>query len=92
MNVLPADEPSKQVARDMIMEGQRWFLNLVTTRRNVKTAVHNTFVAPVTIGDDAWVAAGSVITEDVPPGALAGFPPRQVVKEGWVEEHGKPHD
>ena len=34
----PADEPSKQVARDMIMEGQRWFLSLVTTRRNVKTA------------------------------------------------------
>jgi bifunctional UDP-N-acetylglucosamine pyrophosphorylase/glucosamine-1-phosphate N-acetyltransferase len=54
---------------------------------NVRTAVDNTFVAPVEIGDDAWIAAGSVITEDVPPGALAGFPPRQVTKEGYVHEH-----
>lgn len=51
---------------------------------NVRTAVDNTFVAPVEIGDDAWIAAGSVITEDVPPGSLAGFPPRQVTKEGYV--------
>ena len=52
--------------------------------RNVRTGVDNTFVAPVEIGDDAWVAPGSVITEDVPPGSLAGFAPRQVTKEGWV--------
>jgi bifunctional UDP-N-acetylglucosamine pyrophosphorylase / glucosamine-1-phosphate N-acetyltransferase len=52
--------------------------------RNVRTGVDNTFVAPVEIGDDAWVAPGTVITEDVPPGSLAGFPPRQVTKEGWV--------
>ncbi len=52
--------------------------------RNVRTAVHNSFIAPVTIGDDAWTAAGSVITDDVPPESLAGFPPRQVTKEGYV--------
>jgi bifunctional UDP-N-acetylglucosamine pyrophosphorylase/glucosamine-1-phosphate N-acetyltransferase len=52
--------------------------------RNVRTGVDNSFVAPVEIGDDAWIAAGSVITEDVPPGSLAGFPPRQVTKEGYV--------
>jgi bifunctional UDP-N-acetylglucosamine pyrophosphorylase/glucosamine-1-phosphate N-acetyltransferase len=52
--------------------------------RNVRTAVDNTFVAPVEIGDDAWTAAGSVITDDVPPGALAGFPPRQVNRERYV--------
>ena len=52
--------------------------------RNVRTGVDNAFVAPVQIGDDAWLAPGSVITEDVPPGSLAGFPPRQVTKEGWV--------
>src|SRR5205085_487136 len=52
--------------------------------RNVRTGVDNAFVAPVEVGDDAWVAPGSVITEDVPPGSLAGFPPRQVTKEGWV--------
>jgi bifunctional UDP-N-acetylglucosamine pyrophosphorylase/glucosamine-1-phosphate N-acetyltransferase len=55
-----------------------------TIGRNVRTAVHNTFVAPVSVGDDAWIAAGSVITEDVPPESLAGFPPRQVTKEGYL--------
>ena len=49
---------------------------------NVRVAVDTMFVAPVTVGDDAWTAAGSVITEDVPPNSLAGFPPRQVNKEG----------
>jgi bifunctional UDP-N-acetylglucosamine pyrophosphorylase/glucosamine-1-phosphate N-acetyltransferase len=57
--------------------------------RNVRTGVDNTFVAPVEIGDDAWLAAGAVITEDVPPGSLAGFPPRQITKEGYVyRRHG----
>jgi bifunctional UDP-N-acetylglucosamine pyrophosphorylase / glucosamine-1-phosphate N-acetyltransferase len=60
-----------------------------TIGRNVRTAVDNTFVAPVTVGDDAWIAAGSVITDDVPPGSLAGFAPRQETKEGWVYERGK---
>jgi bifunctional UDP-N-acetylglucosamine pyrophosphorylase/glucosamine-1-phosphate N-acetyltransferase len=55
--------------------------------RNVRTGVDNTFKAPVEIGDDAWIYPGTVITEDVPPGALAGFPPRQEVKEGYVERH-----
>jgi len=53
-----------------------------TIGRNVRTGVDNAFVAPVTIGDDAWIAAGSVITEDVPPGALAIARSRQVNKEG----------
>src|SRR5262245_21616923 len=52
---------------------------------NVRTGVDNTFVAPVDIGDDAWVYPGTVITENVPPAALAGFPPRQVNKEGYVD-------
>ena len=50
--------------------------------RNVRTGVDNAFVAPVSIGDDAWIAAGSVITEDVPPGALAIARAKQVNKEG----------
>ena len=49
---------------------------------NVRTGVDNSFVAPVTVGDDAWIAAGSVITEDVPPGSLAIARARQVNKEG----------
>lgn len=56
-----------------------------TIGRNVRTGVDNTFKAPVTIGDEAWIYPGTVITDDVPPGALAGFPPRQVTKEGYVE-------
>ncbi|HYN57629.1 MAG TPA: bifunctional UDP-N-acetylglucosamine diphosphorylase/glucosamine-1-phosphate N-acetyltransferase GlmU [Motilibacterales bacterium] len=41
-------------------------------------------VAPVTIGDGAYTAAGSVITEDVPPGALGLGRARQRTVEGWV--------
>ena len=39
--------------------------------RHARTASNNTFVAPVHIGDGAGTGAGSVIREDVPPGALA---------------------
>jgi bifunctional UDP-N-acetylglucosamine pyrophosphorylase/glucosamine-1-phosphate N-acetyltransferase len=53
-----------------------------TIGSNVRTGVDNAFVAPVSIGDDAWIAAGSVITEDVPPGALAIARVKQVNKEG----------
>ena len=41
-------------------------------------------VAPVTVGDGAYTAAGSVITEDVPPGAMAVARARQRNVEGWV--------
>jgi bifunctional UDP-N-acetylglucosamine pyrophosphorylase / glucosamine-1-phosphate N-acetyltransferase len=47
---------------------------------------HSSLVAPLTIGDDAYIGAGSVITRDVPPGALAVGRAHQVVKEGWVEQ------
>ena len=62
-----------------------------TIGKNVRTGVDNTFVAPVTVGDDAWLWPGTVVTDDVPPGSLAGFPPRQVTKEKWVYKRGK-HD
>ncbi len=45
---------------------------------------NSSLVAPLTIGEGAYVAAGSVITKDVPPGALAVGRPHQVVKEGWA--------
>lgn len=45
---------------------------------------NSTLVAPVSIGDDAYTAAGSTIVSDVPRGALALGRARQVVKEGWV--------
>ncbi|MEP6811661.1 MAG: NTP transferase domain-containing protein [Actinomycetota bacterium] len=61
-----------------------------TIGSNVRTGVDNVFNAPVDVGDDAWIAPGSVITDDVPSGSLAGFAPRQETKKGWVyEKHGK---
>ena len=41
-----------------------------TIGKRVRGGVDTAFVAPVTVGDDAYTAAGSVIVEDVPPGAL----------------------
>ena len=46
-------------------------------------------VAPVKIGDGAFVAAGSTITEDVPNDALALSRPKQVNKDGWAESRRK---
>jgi bifunctional UDP-N-acetylglucosamine pyrophosphorylase/glucosamine-1-phosphate N-acetyltransferase len=47
---------------------------------------NSTLVAPVTIGREAYVAAGSAITENVPAGALGIGRARQDNKEGWVEK------
>jgi len=55
-----------------------------TIGSNVRTGIHNGFVAPVEIGDGAWIAAGSVITKDVPAEALAFARPRQENKEGYA--------
>ncbi|MBO1336546.1 bifunctional UDP-N-acetylglucosamine diphosphorylase/glucosamine-1-phosphate N-acetyltransferase GlmU [Streptomyces sp. VRA16 Mangrove soil] len=49
-----------------------------------KTGSDNMFVAPVTIGDGAYTAAGSVITKDVPAGSLAVARGQQRNIEGWV--------
>ncbi len=50
----------------------------------------STLVAPITIGAQAYVAAGSCITEDVPEGALGLGRSRQVVKEGWATSRREP--
>ncbi|MGB6690592.1 MAG: bifunctional UDP-N-acetylglucosamine diphosphorylase/glucosamine-1-phosphate N-acetyltransferase GlmU [Terracidiphilus sp.] len=44
----------------------------------------STLVAPLTIGDGTYIAAGSCITHDVPADALAVARARQVIKEGWA--------
>ena len=56
-----------------------------TIGANVRTSVDTTFVAPVTVGDGAYTAAGSVITEDVPAGALGIARARQTNNEGYAE-------
>ena len=50
-----------------------------------RTGSHTVFVAPVTVGDGAYSAAGAVIRRDVPPGALAMNVAQQRNLEGWVE-------
>ena len=57
----------------------------------VRTGVDTTLVAPVNIGDGAHTGAGSVITEDVPPGALGIARARQKNIEGYSgRDDGKP--
>jgi bifunctional UDP-N-acetylglucosamine pyrophosphorylase/glucosamine-1-phosphate N-acetyltransferase len=51
----------------------------------VRTGVDTTLVAPVSVGDDAYTGAGSVITEDVPPGSLGIARERQRNVEGYSE-------
>jgi bifunctional UDP-N-acetylglucosamine pyrophosphorylase/glucosamine-1-phosphate N-acetyltransferase len=51
---------------------------------HARTGADNMFVAPVEVGDGAYTAAGSVITKDVPPGALGVARAQQRNVEGWV--------
>jgi bifunctional UDP-N-acetylglucosamine pyrophosphorylase / glucosamine-1-phosphate N-acetyltransferase len=51
----------------------------------VKTSVHTSLVAPLTVGDGAYTGAGSAITEDIPDGALGIARPRQTNIEGYAE-------
>lgn len=53
--------------------------------RDVRIGSDSMLVAPVEIGDGAYTAAGSVITEDVPPGAMAVGRAKQRNIDGWVE-------
>jgi bifunctional UDP-N-acetylglucosamine pyrophosphorylase / glucosamine-1-phosphate N-acetyltransferase len=56
-----------------------------TIGKRVRGGVNTALVAPVTVGDDAYTAAGSVITEDVPPGALGVARARQQNREGYAQ-------
>jgi bifunctional UDP-N-acetylglucosamine pyrophosphorylase/glucosamine-1-phosphate N-acetyltransferase len=51
--------------------------------KDVHTSSHNVFVAPVTIHDGAWTAAGSVITDDIPTDALGVARAKQTNIEGY---------
>jgi bifunctional UDP-N-acetylglucosamine pyrophosphorylase/glucosamine-1-phosphate N-acetyltransferase len=50
---------------------------------------NTTLVAPLTVGDGAYVAAGSTITRDVPPDALALGRAQQVDKPGWTQRKAR---
>jgi bifunctional UDP-N-acetylglucosamine pyrophosphorylase / glucosamine-1-phosphate N-acetyltransferase len=57
--------------------------------KNVHTGVDTTFIAPVEVGDDAYTGAGSVISEDVPPGALGISRAEQKNVEGYAAKKDK---
>jgi bifunctional UDP-N-acetylglucosamine pyrophosphorylase/glucosamine-1-phosphate N-acetyltransferase len=60
-----------------------------TIGRRVRISVDTALVAPVTVGDDAYTGAGSVITDDVPPGALGIARQRQRNVEGYAERRNR---
>jgi bifunctional UDP-N-acetylglucosamine pyrophosphorylase/glucosamine-1-phosphate N-acetyltransferase len=53
--------------------------------KHVHTGIHTSLVAPVNVGDDAYTGAGSVVTDDVPEGALGIARARQSNIEGYAE-------
>ncbi|HEY8638227.1 MAG TPA: bifunctional UDP-N-acetylglucosamine diphosphorylase/glucosamine-1-phosphate N-acetyltransferase GlmU [Solirubrobacteraceae bacterium] len=61
-----------------------------TIGARVRISVDTAFVAPVTVGDDAVTGAGSVITDDVPPGALGIARSRQRNVDGYADRRRKP--
>ena len=52
---------------------------------NSKTGANSVLVAPITIGNQVTIGAGSTITKDVGDGALAIGRAKQMTKEGWVQ-------
>jgi len=56
-----------------------------TIGSHVRTGSDTMFIAPVTVGDGAYTGAGTVLRDDVPPGALAISENAQHTIEGWVE-------
>jgi bifunctional UDP-N-acetylglucosamine pyrophosphorylase/glucosamine-1-phosphate N-acetyltransferase len=63
--------------------------NPTTIEDEVFIGSGNMLVAPVRVGKGSYTAAGSTITEDVPPESLAVGRARQVNKDGWVRERKK---
>jgi len=59
--------------------------NRTTIGAEAFIGVDNALIAPVTIGEDSYTGAGSVINEDVPPGALGVGRARQRNVEGYME-------
>jgi len=59
--------------------------NRTVIGKDAKTGVHNSFVAPVRVGDGAYTGAGSVIADDVPDGALGIARSEQKNIEGYAK-------
>ena len=63
-----------------------------TIGARVHGGVDTSYIAPVSVGDDAWTAAGSVVTADVPAGALAVARARQRNVERYAERRAATQD
>lgn len=63
--------------------------HLTTIGDRVFVGTDSQLVAPVTLGNDAFIAAGTTVTDDVPAGALTLSRAPQVIKEGWAERRKK---
>jgi bifunctional UDP-N-acetylglucosamine pyrophosphorylase/glucosamine-1-phosphate N-acetyltransferase len=57
-----------------------------TIERGAFIGSDSQLIAPVTIGEDAYVATGTTVREDVPPGSLAVSAGKQRNIEGWVKD------
>ena len=53
---------------------------------------NTTLIAPVSVGDGAYIGAGSVVTEDVPDQALGITRPRQLNRKDWAARHKLPEE
>jgi len=62
--------------------------NKVIVKNNVFIGCNVNLIAPVTVEDGAYIAAGSTITDNVPESSLAIARERQVIKENWVLKKG----
>jgi bifunctional UDP-N-acetylglucosamine pyrophosphorylase/glucosamine-1-phosphate N-acetyltransferase len=58
--------------------------------KRVRGGVNTSLVAPLTVGDDAYTAAGSVLTKDVPDGALGVARSQQENVEGFSKRRERP--
>jgi bifunctional UDP-N-acetylglucosamine pyrophosphorylase/glucosamine-1-phosphate N-acetyltransferase len=58
------------------------------------TGINTNLIAPVTIGDGAYLGAGSVVNKDIPPGKLAVGMPARVIRDSpnRAREHGQRPD
>jgi bifunctional UDP-N-acetylglucosamine pyrophosphorylase/glucosamine-1-phosphate N-acetyltransferase len=60
-----------------------------TIGQRVQVGSDSQLIAPITIGDDAYISTGTTVRKDVPAGALVFNPKPQIDREGWVASKRK---
>jgi len=80
MDTITDDEKRPEDDRDIVIEGDNWI------------GANSVILKGVTIGRGAVVAAGAVVTKDVPPYAIVGGCPAKVIKYRFTPEEIKEHE